>query len=230
MRKILVKIAVWLGLYQQMMKIDTYINERKEKKAMGKYGLDTLAAADKVVSAFGGHMFLAFGTLLGAFREHNFIPHDCDIDVGLMASERPDDMVDRMKAAGFKLRTEQYVKETGRVVVDRFEWKGVGIDFFYFFDDDRLEGDIYTYIAYRHEFKDWRDANRTDGFPSILKSQKPSTFSRQEFLGHQFYMPDTTEEWLKRLYGEHFMTPDPKWSLGDHKARSYPAGERIYRK
>lgn len=236
MRDLLVKIAVKLGLYQQMMKIDTYFKERKEKKAMDKYGLETLVAADEVVSSFGGQMFLAFGTLLGAYREHDFIKHDNDIDVGLLASQRPDNMMDLMLKAGFKLRAQQYVKESGRIVVDRFERKDVGIDFFYFFDDDRFAGDsqyadnIYTYIGYRHETKDWREANATDGFPTIIKPQVRTSFSRRDFLGHSFFMPDAVEDWLIRLYGEHFMTPDPKWSLNDHKTRSFPSGERVYRR
>lgn len=235
MRELLVKMAVKLGLYKRFVAIDTYFKEHKEKRAMKKFGLETLIEADKVVSAFGGRMFLAFGTLLGAYREHDFIAHDCDIDVGLMASERPENMLELMKAAGFVLRNQQYVKETGRIVVDRYERKNVGIDFFYFFDDDRFSNDseyadnIYTYIAYRHETKDWREANVTDGFPTIIKPQIKTTFSRKNFLGYDFYMPEAVEQWLVRLYGEHYMTPDPKWSLSDHKTRSFPSGERVYR-
>lgn len=219
-----------------MMKLDTYFKERKEKKAMKKYGIETLVVADEVISAFGGRMFLAFGTLLGAYREHDFIPHDCDIDVGLLASERPENMDELMKAAGFVLRNQQYVKETGRIVVDRYERKDVGIDFFYFFDDDRFANDpeyadnIYTYIAYRHENKDWREANKTDGFPTVIKPQIKTTFSRRNFKGHDFYMPDAVEQWLVRLYGDDYMTPNPKWTLGDHKKRAFPSGERVYRR
>lgn len=230
MRKLLVKIAVRLGLYQKAMDIDTRIRQRKEKKAMQQYGLETLIAADEAITAFGGRMFLVFGTLLGAYREHNFIPHDCDIDVGLLASERPENIQELMAEAGFRRVNQQYVKETGRIVEERYQRKGVGIDLFYFFDDDRFPDEIYAYLSYRHETKDWREANVTDGFPTILKPQVRSTLSRQDFLGHQFYMPDRAEEWLRRLYGDDFMIPNPGWSFSDHKTRSFPSGERVFRK
>lgn len=229
MREQLVKIATKLGIYQQMVKIDTRHTEHLQKKAMKRYGLQTILEADAVVSDFGGHLFLVFGSLLGAYREHNFIPHDYDIDMGLLSSERPDDMVSRMQDRGFKLIRQQYIKEIDRITEEQYSWNGVGIDIFYFFDD-RNADEIYTYISYRHETKDWREANVTDGFPAILKILPSSTFIRQDFLGHPIYMPQDTEAWLKKLYGEHFMTPDPNWTLGDHKARAVPSQYRVYRR
>lgn len=231
MRRLLVKISMLLGIYPLMVKFDTKMRQRKERKYMKLYGLETLVEADKAVSSFGGHLFLVFGTLLGAFREKNFIAHDFDIDVGIMSSERPANMLEIMKQFGFTCNRQMYVKETGRIVEEQYEYKHVGIDFFYYFDDDRCGTDsIYTYIVYPHESKDWRDANESDGFPSVLKPSPKSDFSRQDFLGNQLYMPCDSEAWLRLWYGEHFMVPDPQWSLGNHKKRSLASGERLYRR
>ena len=231
MRKVLVKISMLLGLYPLMVKIDTNMRQKRERKAMNQFGLETLAQADKAVSSFGGHLFLVFGTLLGAYREKNFIAHDCDIDTGLLASERPDNLPEIMSQFGFSCKRQIYVKETGRIVEEQYEYKNVGIDIFFYFEDGRCGDDmIYTYISYPHETKEWREANKTDGFPSIVKPSSKSVFVRSDFRGHQLYMPVEAENWLRYWYGDSFMIPNPQWSLSDHKKRSYPSGERLYRR
>lgn len=227
LRKTIVKVASAVGLYKLGVKVDAVFKEKQLAKAFHKYGLDTLVEADKVVSSLGGKMFLCFGTLLGAYRDKGFIAHDCDLDVGLFFTERPSELKEKLEEAGFKLKRQFYFKKTNQVIEEQFDYKGVNIDFFYYFED----GDnCYCHITQRHESKDWRVANDTDGFPVIYKICPKSDFSRQSFLGHEFYMPTNTNEWLKSLYGEHFMTPDPKWSMADHKRLSVFCKERAYRR
>ena len=228
LRKAAVKVASNLGLYKWCVKIDTRFKEKKMAKAFHQFGLETLVEADKVVSSFGGKMFLAFGTLLGAYRNKNFIPYDCDIDVGLLATERPDNMTELMKKSGFCLKKQLYFKTSNTLIEEQYEFKGVGIDFFYYFQNENEE--MFTYITQRHEFKDWREANKSDGFPAIKKICPTTSFSKQKFLDHSFYFPDKTVEWLSCLYGKNFMVPDPNWSMNDHKKFAQSVTDRVYRR
>lgn len=228
MRELIVKIAKIFGVYNQLMKVDHRISMKKQNKAFSKYGLETLRRAEEAADKAGCTLFLAFGSLLGAYREKGFIPHDIDLDAGMLVSERTEAFVKAMEEAGLRHIRQYYVKSTGRICEDKFDYKGVHIDIFYFYPDD--EGNICCDLCLPHETKDWRTANQTDGFPAYVRKVPNSTFSKQNFLGIECYMPDDTEDWLKVLYGEHFMTPDPKWTLEDHKKRAITYGERLYRR
>lgn len=226
-RELLVKVSLRLGLYKSMMRIDNKIQMRKQNKSFAKYGLQTLDLAVKAAKQSDAQLFLAFGTLLGAYRNKGFIPYDCDLDTGMLASQSSDLFVEKMIQSGFVHKRRYFVKESNRVCEDKFQYKGVSIDVHYFYTDD--SGALSCELCLPHESKDWRSANATDGFPSIVRSCPFSTFSEQQFLGVQCYMPDSVVDWLKALYGENFMVPNPNWSMSDHQKRAKVMGERLYR-
>lgn len=224
-------LAVWfaqkLGLYHFFVKQLTKIENKKMAKRFHKYGLETLIQADKAFQSCGAKMFFAFGTLLGAFREHNFIPYDFDLDVGIMANERPDNLDEIMLSFGLTKKRQFFVKETGRITEDQYEYKGVQIDVFYQFEKD--EDTIYSYVGRRHETKEWKEANRTDGFPCVIWEYEKSELRKTMFLEHEFFMPEKTELWLRTIYGEDFMTP-----IRDKSAANLASSpihfERLYRR
>ena len=228
MRELIVKVATFLGLYKWLMKIDNKMETKRQNKAFMKFGLEALREAVTATDECDGKLFLAFGSLLGAYREKGFIPFDYDLDMGLLAEERTDQLVDTMRSHGFSHLRQYYIKATGRICLDKYDYKGVHVDIHYFYHDN--EGNLFCDLCLPHESKPWREANASDGFPTIIRTVPNSTFSKQDFLGVPIYMPDRTEEWLRTLYGEHFMTPDPKWTMGDHKKRAQTHGERMYRR
>ncbi|MBQ8703343.1 MAG: LicD family protein [Bacteroidales bacterium] len=210
------------------MKIDNRRETNKQNKAFIKYGVEALREAVAATDECGGKLFLAFGTLLGAYRENGFIPFDYDLDTGLLAVERTDELITAMRRHGFKHLRQYYIKSSNRICEDKYDYRGVHLDVHYFYPTS--DGNIYCDLCLPHESKPWRKANATDGFPSIIRTVPESTFSKQDFLNVQVFQPDRTVDWLKTLYGEHFMTPDPKWTMRDHKKRSQSNGERMYRR
>ena len=227
MRDFLVKIALRLGIYNFAVEKLTKAIERKSRKAFHKHGLATLVKADKACCSVGTQMFLNFGTLLGAYRNHDFIPYDCDLDVGMMADKRPADFEKVMQQHGFALKKEFYDKNTGEITEDQFESDGVQIDFFYYFADG---DDVYCHVAHRHETKEWKEANRTDGFPCVIRPCTNDEMERRTFLGHEFYMPKDTDRWLKSLYGNDYMTPIKGWQDTTPDIRIIHTGKRLYRR
>lgn len=227
MRKYIVFLFQKLGLYQWAVQIETRRRDKKLKKAFDRYGLEALQQADKAFRSAGSFIFPTFGTLLGAYREKGFIPHDNDLDVGYLYEQQPADISGLLEKFGFKHVKRYYIKENGKVIEDVYDYKGVQIDFFTYFT---TEEDMYCYISRRHEHKDWRSANKTDGFPTDLSWVTQSAFSEQDFLGIPLFMPDQTRQWLEDIFGPSFMTPIKNWTAKNFVTRIKHHTERAYRK
>lgn len=227
MRDLIVKIAVKFGIYKKLVDIINSVNFNVQARRMKKNGLRMLSEADKVLSGMGLKPFLTYGTLLGAYRDHGFISYDPDIDLGILAEEVPHDMRERMENAGFKFYKQIYVAGTQQIVEETYIYNKLHLDiFFYHCDGD----DLYSIIQMTHETKEWKEANATDGFPCEKSYVPNSEFERREFLGLNVYMPVKTDEWLRAMYSDSYMTPVKGWNAKDYKTRRVHPKERTYRK
>ena len=227
MSRVIQKIASRLGVYEYCVKKINAIKERREAKAVKEHGVDVLQLVQDVLEPYGVRPFFYGGLLLGAYREHNFIPYDYDLDLGIFASERPQNIVQIMQKNGFKWVRQFYFKDDNRITIDQFDYKGVPVDFYYFYYVN--EKTVATFVPKRHEYKEWGEANETDGFPCDMDATDTFTLSKKEFLDHYFYMPDNVEQFLKDLYGDDFMQPIKGWTNGTRKTRRYPHSVRQYR-
>lgn len=144
----------------------------------------------------GVEPFLAYGTLLGAVREGDFLGHDSDADLGYVSrADHPCDVIlesfrlqRRLREVG--LDTYRYSGAAFRVDVTEDDGTRRGLDVFGgFFDADRLHlmGEIGT--EFEH---DWI-------FPR----------STVTMAGHEFPAPARPEELLRVTYGDGWRVPDP---------------------
>ena len=227
MRDLIVKILVRLGLYKPVVELINKVKSEVQAQRMRKNGLKMLKAADEVFTQMGVHAFLTYGCLLGAYREHGFISYDPDIDLGVLESELPSDLHERMENAGFHLLRQNCMGSTGQVVEETYEYRKLHLDIFIYIKEGT---DLYSVIQRKHETKDWKDANATDGFPCDRSYVPNCDFERREFLGLKVYMPVDTDGWLRAIYSDSYMTPIKNWTANGYKTRIVHTEERSYRK
>lgn len=226
MRDLLVKIALRLGIYQLIVE---YINRVKfaiQSRRMRKNGLQMLNAATQIFDAMHIPAFLTYGALLGAYRDKGFISYDPDVDLGVLADQIPEDLHEQMAKAGFQLH-RQSVLSNGQVFEETYIYRKLHLDIFYYFQEGE---DYYSIIARKHETKEWKEANATDGFPCDRSYVPACDFEKREFLGLQVYMPIDTDGWLRAIYSDSYMTPIKNWNAKDYVTRIVHSNERCYRR
>lgn len=226
MRDLLVKIALKLGIYKKIVEFINRIKFEIQSRRMRKNGLQMLDAANKVFNQMHVQAFLTYGALLGAYRDKGFISYDPDIDLGVLADKLPEDLHEKMANAGFQLY-RQNVLSDGQVFEETYVYEKLHLDVFYYFQEG---DDYYSIIARKHEFKEWKEANATDGFPCDRSYVPASDFELRDFLGLKVYMPVKTDEWLRAIYSDSYMTPIKNWNAKDYKTRIVHTTDRSYRR
>ncbi|MCQ2333359.1 MAG: LicD family protein [Paludibacteraceae bacterium] len=228
MRDLVVKILVSIGLYKPIVEIINRVKFEVQARRMKRDGLAMLAAADKVFSEMGVKAFLTYGALLGAYRDHGFISYDPDIDLGILADDVPENIHQVMAKAGFQPYRQVVMAGTEQVVEETYIYKNLHLDIFYYIQEGQ---DLYSVIQRKHETKEWKEANATDGFPCDRSYVPACEFERREFLGLQIWMPVDTDGWLRAIYSDSYMTPIKNWNAKDgYITRIIHTQERSYRR
>lgn len=193
--KVIRKLAlpIWILSYK--------IRRHRSIKAFRSYGEAAIKAIFQNLDLVEIPIWLEFGTLLGAYRDNDFITNDIDIDLGAFLTD--EDKIDKyLRKQDFRL-VREFKLDGGKKGLERtYSYKGVFIDIFYFLKDQQI---IYTY--------GFEKKNRTTGdYIAIRYEFKDSGLMSSTFKKVNVYIPSDTNQHLKSQYGESFMIPDPNFS------------------
>ena len=96
-------------------------------------GLDILLDVHKFCERNDICYSLAYGTLLGAFRDNSFVPNELDLDIGAYLKDAKQ-IFNALKKSGFVLVREFHiVGENG--LEQTYSYKGTTLDVMYFFHE-----------------------------------------------------------------------------------------------
>lgn len=153
--------------------------------------------------------WLTFGTLLGAVREHGFIAHDLDIDVGVMDTVDFKKLDKSLRRHGFMLtrKIEIYSKQDPASGFEiTYGKESVTIDIFVFHRLDAIN--IQT-----HDFLQGVDSPDFQIYKTVRKIILPmKELIDYKFLDRNVLIPKNYKDYLSAHYGESYMIPDPTWT------------------
>lgn len=179
-----------------------YLNKQREDFRIGCREL--LELTDDTLREAGIEYWLTYGTLLGAYRDHNFITHDYDLDVALFWEDR-DKIKDLMLSVGMKLKYEVHFGDWDNPenIEYRFEYKKTFIDFdFYKVSGNKAITNNPSFIP---------GINPTPGKKVLVITEEIDNpfqgLTEIEFLGRRYKVPVNTEEYLIANYGKDYRTP-----------------------
>jgi len=188
--------------------------DRSFKKSLENfhlYGLEALTRFNDCMEVHGYKYSLAFGTLLGAIREHDFIPHDDDIDVAMWYGDFNEGIITDLANVGIKL-VHSFSVDNDRIGKElTFEYRKVLIDIFFFYKDS--DG------VYCCDFINFpgcstrKDSVREYGglLPRKLYLPFSDSLKRVSFKSITVSIPANYDEILSFRYGPDYMTPKPGW-------------------
>ena len=204
-RKIVIKLTeksvVINKIVRALLPLYQLMQHKKQNKLFLNRGGELLANFKTCLDQHGLKFWLTCGTLLGAYREHQLLGHDSDLDVAMFAEDREQAMA-ALISYGFKLEHEFGVVGEG-IKEQSYCFKDVKIDIFYV---EKRDNSLVAHVFFKKEI-----SSKSDDF-NVIEIFFPETdFVEYEFLGNNYLIPEKTVEYLSANYGENFMTPDKSW-------------------
>lgn len=183
------------------------IKLNRQKRFFKKERVELLHQFSKALGDANIVFWLEFGTLLGYYRDHDFIEHDCDLDTGTYW-ENAEKVYKTLTSNGFKLVREYHVENDGGVE-HCYQYKHTTIDVFYF----RKDGNV-LYCNSFYPIKNMSlffNKNKKCPF-QVKRIEVPNIGYRMvEFKGCPVYVPNDCDKYLTTHYGPSYMVPNPNY-------------------
>ena len=183
-----------------------YFLKKMKLRSIKKYGVEALSLIHEAGKTTGRYVWLEYGTLLGAYRDHGFIAHDDDIDLCMYATDFDHIFMRALYDRGFKIIRKFTIVDAAHpekqsVTEVTLKFHMVYIDIFLRFRDvEKSYNILWAKVdPIRNLWKANRDYFDFPGFDEI------------DFLGIRFLVPTNAKEYLEAKYGLDFMTPQPNW-------------------
>ena len=197
-------------LYEPLHRIYRLYSVPHRRRMLRKHGRGVLLHLADVIERHGIPAFAAYGTLLGFVREHGFLSHDDDVDLGVLPGEWTPRKVLKvlLEEEGFTfLFAFSY---NGKVTEFKVQYDGVPVDFFFYEDD----GEKFFAGSYHYLPDVEYPASNANSAQRVVEP-RIEELDKIEVFGFKFPVPANTECVLEKLYGN-WRVPDTKWNDNKH--------------
>jgi len=189
------------------------------RRRLQRHGAAALRCVCETLNGTAAQYFVDYGTLLGITRDHNFIRHDDDIDITVIAGSIPPAKLFETLESNRRLKFSHAFEFRGRITEMTFLYKGIEIDFFISYVQ---HGGMMSFIYQPEDGQYALTFGRQWGALCITRSIVPS-IDTVSFKGSNIPVPCNVKELLRDTYGT-WETPLEGWN------EAMDCGQRPYLK
>ena len=161
-----------------------------------KTAIANLASICNILNINNTKHWLQDGTLLGLYRDKNFISHDTDTDMGILFETFNPKVFESFKRCGFKVyHVFGYVEDSLEIGLIK---DGLKTDLFFHYKNGPSQ--------YHCAFTGSNYTRRVDFIYDQFDTKMMS------FQGTDFPVPEDVLKFILTKYGEDWSTPDEKWN------------------
>lgn len=192
------------------MSLLSYIRKAKDgffvkqnQLRLRKNGEEAIQLLSTTINRQGGNCSPFFGTLLGVYRDNDFIKYDDDIDVTMNVKCLNIKLLESLSAAGFHLSHISMASDFRGAILS-MKFKKIVTEIYFYYESQSKQ---YIYIPYTAGH-DWRYYSRYNLFP-VKEVVTPLIVGMVEhsFRNGHVLIPQNTDSILQSLYGSDYMTP-----------------------
>ncbi|WP_136808594.1 hypothetical protein [Desulfosediminicola flagellatus] len=181
--------------------------QRNSDKFDKHVAIENLVLARNILNTLNVGHWLTDGTLLGYYRENDFLSHDIDIDLGCFINDYTDEIIHQFISSGWRIIHIFGRREIGFEL--SFCRKDIQLDIFFFYKDK----DTFWHGAWK----------QTEKGSNLIKYVYDRFELREiEFKAEKFYIPNETEKYIETKYGPDWRKPVKKWDWAYGPSNAVP--------
>lgn len=201
-------LITWLYFHIYPIGIYKLISRKQRIKRMHKNGNELIHEFMTLCDKASLEVFLFWGTLLGAVREHDFIPHDEDMDFGVFSEADFKTIKDIIKGTKFSTVCEYYLCGSG-IKELKLSYKKTTFDIFLI--EESTSSEEYFSCCYINKKRIKRNIFICD----TIKYFFPKfSLIKVLFKDKLVFIPKQYKDILAAVYGNDYMTPNKKHISG----------------
>lgn len=168
--------------------------------------ISNLSELDLIFRKYKVRYWLQDGTLLGYYRDKNFIPHDNDIDIGIRWRDFTQSVFSDITNNGFEFKSSHGRLENSLVI--NFRKRGIPIDIYFYYN----HGDRFYHSAAYGKARKYR----------VDFSYKEFDVKEVEYFNHKFFVPEDELYFIETKYGKDWKNPKPDWDSNQNPLNRTP--------
>ena len=195
-------------IYEPLHKLYRLYSVPHRRRLLKRHGVEVLSDLAEIFKRRNIPAYAVYGTLLGFVRDGKFMPHDDDIDIGVLPGKGWDAkrlvkvFLEEEKDFTFMraLMYDGYVDEVTLI------HKNLTVDFFFYRDDGI---NFYQYCYYYQPGDNYPNdkANSVYKLPQL----RHADIKLMDVMGVKFPVPMKDEEECEDHYGVNWRVPDPTY-------------------